>query len=251
MTAIAAGGGGLARVLEEDPDLGELLEPTAFERASATATAPVLRLPAGRLPAIARPGGPVFGMLVVDGLIGNRVIIPERSHLELLSPGDVLRPWVGLGADASTPSRFEWRAFYETRLCVLDERFCRGIRDFPEIYEALADRLVLRSRRLNFQLAVNAMIGISERVLVALWHFADRWGRVTPEGTTLTWPLSHGDLADIVAASRPSVTTALVDLRRRGSIAEHPSGWLLHGARPARLEELEEKVALPAGRTAG
>jgi CRP-like cAMP-binding protein len=116
----------------------------------------------------------------------------------------VIRPWVGLGPDASIPVKFDWRVLEDARLAVLDRRFSHAVRDYPEVYEALAERLVLRSRRLNFLLAVNAVTGIEERILLAMWHFGERWGRVTPEGVFLTFPLTHKDLADVVGASRPS-----------------------------------------------
>jgi CRP/FNR family cyclic AMP-dependent transcriptional regulator len=73
-----------------------------------------------------------------------------------------------------------------------------------------------RPRWLSFHLAVCQIIGIEVRLLIVLWHFADRWGRVTPEGVMLPLPLSHGLLAGIVGSRRPTVSTALGSLRNRG-----------------------------------
>jgi CRP/FNR family transcriptional regulator, cyclic AMP receptor protein len=136
------------------------------------------------------------------------------------------------------------------RLAVLDRRFSYAVRDFPEVYEALAERLVMRSRRLNFQLAVNAVTGIEERIMLALWHFGERWGRVTGAGVDLTFPLTHKDLADVVGASRPSVSSALMALRRRGAIEQQDRGWLLHGSPPARFLELKVEAELVPDRAA-
>lgn len=234
------------RILREDPDLGEALSPADFSRAEARALARVMRLETGDWPPLEPPSTTMFGFLVLDGLLGNTLRLPERAHLELLGPGDVLRPWVGLGPDATTPSRLEWQVFEEARLAVLDRSFCVAICDVPEIYEALAERLVLRSRRLNFQMAVNALTSVEERLLIALWHFADRWGRVRPEGVTLSLPLPHRNIADIVGASRPSVSTALMSLRRAEMIEPLDGGWLLRGRPPARLAEIAERAALAA-----
>ncbi|HWC25396.1 MAG TPA: Crp/Fnr family transcriptional regulator [Solirubrobacteraceae bacterium] len=125
----------------------------------------------------------------------------------------------------------------------MDRGFCLSIGGLWEIHAALAERLVLRARRLAFQLAVNALRSVDERVLLTLWHVGDRWGRVTPDGIRLRLPLTHKDIADVVGASRPSTTTALIKLRRDGHIEPRPGGWLLRGSPPAQLHELKTRAA--------
>jgi CRP-like cAMP-binding protein len=71
-----------------------------------------------------------------------------------------------------------------------------------------------------------------------LWQLAGRWGRVTGEGVRLPLPLSHGTLAELVAARRPSVTTALGRLVAEGVVRDERGGWLLQGERPAELSEM-------------
>jgi CRP/FNR family transcriptional regulator, cyclic AMP receptor protein len=184
---------GVVRVLDEDPDLGGALDHDAFSVARSTAVAPLVELRAGKWPLLRPAGEAVFGFLVLAGVIGSRIVISERAHLELLAPGDVIRPWVRLGPDASVPVRIDWEVLEYARLAILDRRFSYAVRDYPEVYEALAERLVLRSRRLNFLLAVNSVIGIEERIQLALWHFGERWGRVTSEGVYVSFPLTHKD----------------------------------------------------------
>ena len=77
---------------------------------------------------------------------------------------------------------------------------------------------------------------VDDRLLLTLWHLAERWGRVTPTGIVVPLPLGHQRLADLVGAHRPSVTTALGELARAGSISRRDDGnWLLHGAPPEQL----------------
>jgi CRP/FNR family transcriptional regulator, cyclic AMP receptor protein len=235
---------GVVHLLDEDPDLGDALDRDGFAALRSTAVAPVIELRAGRWDAPRPTGETVFGFLVLAGVIGSRVVIPERSHLELVAPGDVIRPWLGLGPDASIPVRFDWQVLEPGRLAVLDRRFFHSVRDYPEVYEAVVERLVLRSRRLNFLLAVNSVTGIEERILLALWHFGERWGRVTGEGVYVTFPLTHKDLADVVGASRPSVSSALMALRRQGAIEQQDRGWLLRGSPPGRFLELKAEAEL-------
>ena len=67
-----------------------------------------------------------------------------------------------------------------------------------------------------------------------LWHLADRFGRVRPDGVALQIPLKHATMAKLLAATRPSVSSALVDLASRGEIERLPGGgWLLKGEPPA------------------
>jgi CRP/FNR family transcriptional regulator, cyclic AMP receptor protein len=241
---------GAVRLFEEDPDLGDALDREAFTALRSAMVAPLIELQPGRWRPSRPAGDPVFGFLVLGGVIGSRVVIPERSHLELLAPGDVIRPWVGLGPDASIPGRLDWRVLEPGRLAVLDRRFSQAVRDFPEVWEALAERLVMRSRRLNFLLAVNSVTRLEERILLVLWHFGERWGRVTAGGVYLTFRLTHRDLADVVGASRPSVSSALMALRRQGAIEQQDRGWLLRGSPPSRFSELKAEAELVPERPA-
>jgi hypothetical protein len=45
-------------------------------------------------------------------------------------------------------------------------------------------------------------------------------------------------LADMVAARRPTVTSALSELARMDLVRPVEGGWLLRGERPGELEEL-------------
>ena len=53
---------------------------------------------------------------------------------------------------------------------------------------------------------------VDVRLHMLLWHLAARWGRVRSDGTVLRLRLTHAVLADLVAARRPTVTTALSEL---------------------------------------
>jgi DNA-binding IclR family transcriptional regulator len=79
------------------------------------------------------------------------------------------------------------------------------------------------------------------RLLVILWYYADRWGRVTPEGVLLPLRMTHGLLARVVGARRPSVSTALGRLQERGLVERTDNGqWLLLGPPPRELGELTD-----------
>jgi CRP-like cAMP-binding protein len=79
---------------------------------------------------------------------------------------------------------------------------------------------------------------VNIRLHMMLWHLADRWGRVRSEGVFLPLTLTHSLLADIVAARRPTVTSALSELSRMDLVRPVDGGWLLRGERPGELEEI-------------
>lgn len=91
----------------------------------------------------------------------------------------------------------------------------------------------MRSRWLAVDLAIGHGVGIERRLLLTLWHLADRWGRVTRDGVRLDLRLTHELLGDIVGARRPSVSTALGALTRSRLVEPLPeSRWLLLGSPP-------------------
>ena len=92
-----------------------------------------------------------------------------------------------------------------------------------------------------------ALPRIEERVEVTLWELAYRFGRVTPDGIVLDLPISHSQLADIVAAQRPSVSTAVVRLEDQGRLVRVARRtWLLRGGPPEMLVSLSRQSGLEA-----
>jgi CRP/FNR family cyclic AMP-dependent transcriptional regulator len=80
-----------------------------------------------------------------------------------------------------------------------------------------------------------------DRLHLLFWHFAGRWGRVRGDGVLLPFRLTHTVLADLVAARRPTVTSALSDLSRRGLVRAMDDGWLLVGDPPGAIGSLIEE----------
>ena len=227
---------GTVRVLDEDPDLGARIAPGDQAAASGAAVAAAVRLERGPWTEMPRRvDARALGFLVLDGMLSCTVRVAGRANVELLGRGDVLRPWVT--NDATVPQDVEWRVLVPAQIAWLDGDFAERTARWPELAAALIDRLVVRARRLLFQRAASALPRVDERLLLVLWDFADRWGRVRMDGVHLPVPLSHSLLASIVGAQRPSVTTALGRLRREGAVQQVPGGWLLIGEPPAQVAE--------------
>ncbi|MBX5469334.1 MAG: Crp/Fnr family transcriptional regulator [Thermoleophilaceae bacterium] len=228
------------RLLDADVGLGEGLDARQLEEARSRLLAPAANLTRGawRLELEPPPPGAALGILVLDGLIARIQEVGELSAVEFLGPGDVVRPWTyGSEEISALPVAASWEVIRNSRIALLDHGFALRAGRCPQVLAAVLERVVARSRSLAFALAVRQLVRVDDRILVTLWHLADRWGRTRPGGCTLPLPeLSHEMLARMVAARRPSVTTALSRLRERALVERAPDGgWLLNGEPPADL----------------
>jgi CRP/FNR family transcriptional regulator, cyclic AMP receptor protein len=166
---------------------------------------------------------------------------------ELLGQGDLLRPWDHPedAPDAPVEAANAWRVLQPARLAVLDARFAALCGRLPTVTAELMSRTLRRSRLLGMLLALSAMPRLDARLLALLWHLADRWGTVGRDGTTVPLRLTHATLAQLVGAQRPSVTSALRGLERRGMLSRVPDGWLLHGDPPGDAEQALDGAETP------
>lgn len=188
-----------------------------------------------------------LGFLVIEGLLMRRVVVAGTRCTELLGRGDILRPWSMDAADlSSVPVEADWRVVGpEAMFAVLDQHVTRQLGRWPQITVELFDRTIRRARWLSFQLAVSHTKQVRTRLLMILWHFADRWGRVTTAGVDVGVRLSHETLGEVVGARRPTVTTALGRLREDGKLKSTPGGrWILLGDPPDLLAEATTEASV-------
>jgi CRP/FNR family transcriptional regulator, cyclic AMP receptor protein len=235
----------LARVFEEMPELLQAL-PNGDAATLSQVTAHVMPIPVGtwRFDFREQDLRGHLGLLILDGLVTRNVPVGEATCAELLGAGDVLRPWTETEEGiVPIPAEARWQVVDPVRLAALDSDFVIQIARSPGVTAAIVDRVLQRARWLAFHLAVCHIVGVETRLLIVLWHFADRWGRVASAGVKLPLPLSHGLLAGIVGARRPTVSTALGGLREQGLVERTEGGWVLYGEPPFELHELRSKVA--------
>lgn len=226
-----SGGGDLVALLEVDPELADRIPPARLAAAGSAALARVERLATGSWdPAEPPVGSEGFGLLVLSGFLVRRVGRGERFGAELLGRGDLLRPWQVPGRIASRPFESAWQTVAAAELAVLDGDFVARVSAHPQIAERLVDRAILRSRHLAFELAIVQQRRVEERLSMLFWLFADRWGYVTGQGVRVAVPLTHALLAELVAARRPSVSTALGRLAETGEVTRAGNEWILRPA---------------------
>ncbi len=228
---------GAVAVIDADPDLGEGLPPAEREAASSRLVAPAYDIPVGGWVPEEGSGGDsvpshqhALGVLVIDGLLTRAITLEGRTTGELLGSGDVLRPWDTENAPPNVTLAVSWSVHVPTRLAVLDRRFLAAAARWPTVLEAIAERAVRRTRGLSLQLALGQVPRIEGRLLLLFWLLSERWGRVTPDGILVPLRLTHETLAALVAARRPSVTSALGRLAEGELVERRDGGWLVRAA---------------------
>jgi hypothetical protein len=225
------------RVADEFPEIVENLEPDQRELARDQLVADLLTVRTGNwTPEIPRSEPGHLGLLVLDGLLARDVMLERPLATELVGRGDLLKPTDRDGRDAPIPFDVVWTVLQPARFAVLSPGFTRALGQWPPAIEAVLRGASSRAHGLAITMAVSNLRRVDSRLLVLLWYFADRWGRVTPDGVVVPVRLTHETLARLVGAQRPSVTTALRQLEEEGQLRRTPQrGWLLPGEPPEVL----------------
>ena len=234
-------------IVDADPDLADLLDSRELERARREADTRVNRLSPGEWDAAAahEPAEHHRGFLVIDGLLCRTVNVLGRHCVEMVGHGDVMRPWRWDEEGSHVQAEIGWTALEPTRLAVLDHAFVTRIVPWPQLGLELFNRGTRRAHHLAVALAIAHHQRVDDRLLLTLWHLAERWGRVGRDGVVVPLPLSHQRLADLVGAQRQSVTTAMGGLTRAGALSRRDDGaWVLHGEPPEELRNHKLMAAL-------
>ncbi len=224
--------GGFVHVLYEDPELAETLSPNDARVLKEALRAPVITIREGSWHPPHYDPDRTYGLLILEGLLGRRVMLGAATTIELLGHGDIVRPWQKL-PESLIPARVQWRALSNLRAAVLDERVTVLIGRRPELTVAFAARLARQSHAATRLAAIGHIARVEDRLLAILCHLAGNWGRVTTDGVRIPFRLTHEVLGELVGAKRPSVTIGLSYLRQQGEVVQAQDGrYILTGSPP-------------------
>src|SRR5262245_47963185 len=212
-------------LLDADPGLAGLIDPDAVAEARRSLLVAVRGVPIGEWqPDRSEPEPGHLGYLIVAGLMTRELRFAAARGVELLGQGDLLRPW---DEDAASFVDARWAVREPVELADLDRELTTRICRWPELVAAIAERGLRRSRSLAVHSAIENMRGVEDRLLALFWHLAERWGERADAGVAVPLQLTHQTLSDLIGARRPSVTTALGNLRRRDLLLRVEAGWIL------------------------
>ena len=230
-------------LLDADESLASAVDPATRSAARPACLAGVSWLDPGAWQPHDGRGGPGWlGLLVLEGFLVRHVDVVGRPATELLGAGDLLRPWE---PDRTAPfsSGVRWQVLEPCRIALLDDRVCAVIGRWPDLTAALFGRALARSREQAIALAAGQIPNMRLRLLVVLWHIAERWGEPHDDGTVVPVRLTHELLANLTSAQRPSVSHALTALRSGGLIDRMSDGrFVLGGDPPSALTRLRRSL---------
>jgi CRP/FNR family cyclic AMP-dependent transcriptional regulator len=238
---VRAATGAVDSLIDVDPDLASGIDQADRELARRACRTAVVRVHRGRweFPADTKS---LLAFVVVEGVLCREVALRDRHMLELLGPGDVVQPPLGVVAP-KLGGATTFTAIIDTALAVVDQQFIRVTARWPSLLTTLMRRVEAQRESLVIQGLIAHLPRAEQRVLLALWHLGDRWGRVTPEGMLLPLPLTHDLLGQMTAARRSTVTIAVNALEDLGQIQRTDGGsWLVTTAG----EEIVEQITRPS-----
>ncbi len=225
--------GGIALILEEDPELAQHLPEPHRRHATALFAAPVITAGRGDWALPRLDPATTHGLLILDGLVARRVRLAHATAMEILGPGDLVQPSEEPQLPGAVTLQPDWEIFHPARFAVLDERITALLARWPRLSVALSARVLRRTQRLTYLLAVSHLSRIEDRLLATLWYLAASWGRVTPDGMMVPITLTHQALGEIAGAQRSSVSLAMASLRERQLVRLEGGTYLLRGDPPS------------------
>jgi CRP-like cAMP-binding protein len=223
---VAAAGGGPASIgvaagevnlLHADAGLAGVLSSAQLARAAPRARVQTRLLSPGRWnPPETGEASSNLGVLVLDGFLSLETSYCGESALEIVGPRDLLRPWDReLGYPLPAISS-RWRVLTPTTVALLDERLAARIAAWPALTSEILARAGRRARWLTARLAISQQVHVRDRILYLFSHLASRWGIPGSGGAIVPVPITHGQIAKLIGAQRPSVTIAIGELSEGG-----------------------------------
>jgi CRP-like cAMP-binding protein len=225
-------------LLESDAELAALLSEPEREAARREVLAAAVELKRGRWDALVEfgPGADRLGLLVIDGFVAREVERESEALLELIGPGDLIRPWDHDGDYPMREIATGWRVLEPARLALLDAAFMSRLAQWPALTVGLLARIHRRARWLAVRLTISQHLRITVRLAYLFWQLAERWGEPSGDGLRTPVRLTHEDMAKLIGAHRPAVTAALGSLRSDGLVAHlHDGTWRIPTDMPQRI----------------
>jgi len=229
--------GSRVRIFEADPRLAEAM-PTKLRAKLRDLSVPVRSVEPGRWTPSARSGDDALALLILEGAINLETELFGETAIEILGPGDPLLPSEE-AEPGPLPHQTSWRVIAHSRVAVLTSEITRRLHLMPGVADELLRRTRESARGLRRQHAIAENPSVPQRLLLTLWHLADRWGYPTERGVVIEVPLTQRVLASIVHCRRATLGRMLGKLRDKQVLSQRDGFLILHSLPPVEREHLE------------
>jgi CRP/FNR family transcriptional regulator, cyclic AMP receptor protein len=150
-----------------------------------------------------------------------------RVTIAFVAPG--LIPQVS----SLVPSRFDFRceAYNECRVGSMAWRGFNAIapRGSESALHAFHQNNLRQWQRILSRSSEFLAVDLHERLALAMLELAADFGVTDSRGTLLKEPFSHGDIAELVGATRPRITQHLARLEREGLLSRQGRRFIVRG----------------------
>ncbi len=168
---------------------------------------------------------------VVSGLV--KVYFPLengfRIILDVAGAGDFIGLLDAVGANGCRVQSLGAEAMSQASVAIFTREHVISMlkkMSSDALMELFQDVNTTWSRLLSWYIRFLAL-PLRDRLLRTLEYLAERYGAQGSRGVLLTLDLSHQDLAEMIASSRPMVSRLISDLLREGKIARQGRRYLL------------------------
>ncbi len=158
-------------------------------------------------------------MAVISGLVRiSRLSVASKEVVfSILTPGSFFGEMALLDGG---PRSANATALGDTELIVLDRRdFVPFLQHNPTVAIGMLEVLCQRIRRTDEQVEDSLFLLCEARLAKVLLHLADQFGKETPDGICIDFPMSQRELGNFVGLTRESINKQLVEWREAGLIA--------------------------------
>lgn len=163
-----------------------------------------------------QPGKSVY--LLKKGVVKISRVLPDGRELVLglLKAGEIFGE---LEAVNEEDRQAQAEAHDDVMICVMNRNdFLRLMQSKPELGVRLSKIIGFRRRIIENKLENLIFKTISQKLGILLLELAEQFGRKEPRGILIDLSLTHQDFANLVAASRTTVTETLQAFREQGFI---------------------------------
>jgi len=140
----------------------------------------------------------------------------KELTIDILEPGDIFGEMVIAGESERETSA---EALEDSFICAIGKQdFERFIAENPGVSMGITKWFGSRLRRVENRLENLIFHDVRSRLLTLFDDLAGKYGEETPDGKKITIHLSHQEIANLIGATRETVTLELNNLKREGRL---------------------------------